>query len=203
MNAKEQIVKYGDFSSGQVEALLDKIGGMDGVAKLLSGEWIVGEPDKIVGARREIGTDLLELVGEPVEFPAVERFVVRDKFVVDREGELPLSYVGEDFASRFYGIIEEGIGAATLQLYRLVRSSIDGPLLSALGGEGEARIALAHLFAYLKIADRSKWHFFYVTDAEGMLWAVDSYWRDDGWDIESYSATYPRGWRGGGHVVAR
>jgi hypothetical protein len=202
MKVGEQLMRYGDLSSGQIEALIDKIG-VDGVGKLLSGEWIAGEPDKVASTCRKIIADLLELVGDPVELPSVDRFVVRDKFQVDREGELPLSYVGEDFTGRFYGIVEEGIGAAPLQLYRLVRSSIDGPILSALGGEGETRIALAHLFAYLQIADRSKWHFFYVTDAEGMLWAVDSYWRDNGWDIESYSATYPRGWRGGGHVVAR
>ena len=200
-------MKYGDLSADQTEALIDKVGGIDGLKKLLADEWVVGEPANFLkngarGTSGEVVADLLEVVGQPVELPAAERFVARDKFVVDSAGELPLTYVGEDFTEKFLGVVEEGVTTARIQPYKLVKATIDGPIFSALGGEGGAKIALAHLFEFLKTADRSSWYFFYVVDAAGSLWAVDTYWRDGGWDLESYSVTYPRGWRGGGHVVS-
>ena len=146
---------------------------------------------------------LLEAVDAPVAVPAVARFAVRDKFVVGRDGELPIRYIGEDFAAKFGTIVEQGVEAGSLQQHRLVEASIDAPIVEALGGERAADTPLAHLFAFLKSANRSRWYFFYVADPAGTLWAVDTYWRDGGWDMEAYSATYPRGWRGGGHVVAR
>jgi hypothetical protein len=146
---------------------------------------------------------LLEIVGEPVYLPAAGRFVARDKFVAYRAGELPIRYLGDDFTAHFLDVIERQVPAETLYQYRLVRSSVDGPIFAALGGEHGARIALAQIYEFLKTADRGQWFFFYVADAAGELWAVDTYWREQGWDLEAYSVTYPRGWRGGGRVVSR
>ncbi|MEE4452183.1 hypothetical protein [Novosphingobium resinovorum] len=190
---------HDNVSHDQVEALMHKIGGREGLEKLLAGEWTLCKPAD--PAARV--ADLLDVVGDPLEAPAVERFVARDRFVAEAAGELPIRYVGEDFTAHFLGVVEEAVPAARLSQYELVKSSIDGPIFAALGGEGEARIALAHLYAFLKTADRTRWFFFYVADAAGKLWAVDAYWREHGWDLEAYSVTYPRGWRGGGRVVSR
>ena len=150
-----------------------------------------------------VANDLLRSIGQPVPVAATARFVVREKFVVDCNGELPITYVGEGFVEQFFDLVEERVEAVALRKYRLLKASIDDPIIAGLGGAGSARIALAHLFEYLKSADRDAWYFFYVTDARGKLWAVDTYWRDGGWDLEAYTVTYPRGWRGGGHVVSR
>lgn len=147
-------------------------------------------------------SELLERAGEPVEVCAPARFVARDRFMVNRGGELAISYLGEDFTRHFLGLVEENAGTAILMPRALLKSSIDAPIFAALGGERKVRIALAHLFAFLKTADRARWFFFYVADTDGKLWAVDTYWRDEGWDIEAYSVTYPRGWRSGGCVVS-
>lgn len=146
--------------------------------------------------------DLLELVGDPIEVAAVARFVAGEAFVPDRSGAVPVSYVGDDFNAFFFGLVEEDVPAAQLNQWRLVKGSIDAPIFAALGGPERASVALAHVHQFLRVADRSKWFFFYVADLTGSLWAVDVYWRDDGWDIEAYSVTYPRGWRGGGHIVS-
>lgn len=38
-------MKYGELNLGQVEAIVNKLGGMDGVRRFLSGELVVKEPD--------------------------------------------------------------------------------------------------------------------------------------------------------------
>lgn len=43
---KTFIMKYGDLSLGQIEALVNKLGGMDGVNKFLRGELIISEPER-------------------------------------------------------------------------------------------------------------------------------------------------------------
>lgn len=200
-------VKQSDLSFGETEALVRKIGGRRGVEKLLSGEWIVGEPAEVQtgdnGASGEIVADLLERSTASIPVSAADRFIAREKFAVGEEKELAVSYVGDDFIGHFLDLVEENVPAATLHQYRLLESSIDAPIFAALGGQESAMISLSHVFEFLKSADRSRWYFFYVSDVAGDLWALDAYWRDNGWDIETYSVTYPRGWRGGGRVVSR
>jgi hypothetical protein len=177
----------------------------DGERRTLDAIWYDGDWHRnyrFLGVRRHAG-GLLQPVGESVEISAIARFVARDKFVIDRAGELPITYVGEAFTENFLGLVEEGLKTSQLRQRRLLESSVDGPIFSALGGETEAKIPLAHVFEFLKTADRSRWFFFYVADVSGNLWAIDTYWRARGWDLEAYSVTYPRGWRAGGHVVSR
>ena len=199
-------MKHDKLSLDQAEALMDKIGGVDGVERLIAGTWIVSEPASPTAAgantNQRIVAGLLRCIDDPIEVSAPRRFVARDAFVADRDGELPISLIGEDFTTHFLGLVEEDVGAATIRQRILIKGSIDRPIFDALGGPDGARIALAHVFAFLKGADRERWYFFYVADTTGNLWAVDTYWRDGGWDIEAYSVTYPRGWRGGGCVVS-
>lgn len=156
---------------------------------------VLKEPHRIVD-------DLVEIVEGHIPVDAIDRFVARDRFVIGRDGELPISYLGDDFTQHFLGVVEEGVAPTTLRLCKLLKGSVDGPIFAALGGRDNARVALAHLFQFLKIADRKRWYFSYVEDASGELWAIDMYWRDNGWDVEAYSVTYPRGWRGGGRIIA-
>lgn len=39
-------MKYGELTLGQTEALMNKIGGMNGLQKVLSGEWVIGEKNE-------------------------------------------------------------------------------------------------------------------------------------------------------------
>ncbi|MEN9881527.1 MAG: hypothetical protein RLZZ308_710 [Candidatus Parcubacteria bacterium] len=44
---KEKIMKYGELTLGQVEALVNKLGGMEGVKRFLSGELLVSATAKV------------------------------------------------------------------------------------------------------------------------------------------------------------
>ncbi len=44
---KEKIMKYGELTLGQVEALVNKLGGMEGVQRFLSGELLVSATAKV------------------------------------------------------------------------------------------------------------------------------------------------------------
>lgn len=44
---KEKIMKYGELTLGQVEALVNKLGGMEGVKRFLSGELLVSAATKV------------------------------------------------------------------------------------------------------------------------------------------------------------
>lgn len=191
-----------DLGPDKTDALIEKVGGPFGAEKLLSGEWVVGTAAQVTPALPETGGALLAPVSPPVQVPAIDRFTACEHFLVDREGELPISYIGEDFEEHFLDLIEENAGSVSLVPRMLMRGTIDAPIFETLGGENGARVSLAHLFGFLKYADRTRWYFFYVADTAGKLWAVDTYWRDRGWDMEAYSVTYPRGWRRGGCVVS-
>lgn len=200
-------MKYGEFNMGQAEALLNKIGGMNGMNKVLSGEWIVGEPSKFAkakaGASTKILEGLLELQGEPMKVPGIVNFVACDKFVVDRNGELPISYLGDNFRNNFLDVVEKVVKTATLKQRKLLKRSVDEPILSALGGTRKAQVALGNVFEFLKTADRSKVYIFYVADAKGVVWAVIAYWDDGGWDVGARSVADPDEWDAGRVVVSR
>lgn len=204
-----------DLKHGETNALVKIIGGADVVHQILRGEVTVTvtpraesetklktEPSRIVLA------GLLEEIGEPVKLPAIHRFVAREKFVVNREGELPISGLGTNFETSFLGVEEEAIPAATLKQRKLLKRSVDASILAALGDADVAKVekalvALAHVFTYLKTANRKLWYIFYVADANGSAWAVLALWSDDGWGIEASSVRYPVEWNVEDHVVSR
>ena len=206
-------MKYGTVNLGQVEALINKLGGESAIARVLSGEWIVGEPAKIKAKAKscvstKVLAGLLELTGEPVKMSAIERFVARDKFVVNRQGELPISYLGDNFKGNFLDVVEENVPACTLKQRKLLKASVDTPILNALGDKDlakieKARSALAQVFDYLKTADRTKWYLFYVADAKGIVWAVHAYWGGHGWRVDADSVTGPDEWGADDRVVSR
>ncbi|CAN5715693.1 hypothetical protein BH11PAT2_BH11PAT2_09160 [soil metagenome] len=204
---KEQHMKYGELTFGQTEALLNKVGGMDGLKKVLSGEWIVGEPAKVLKraatVSKKVLAGLLELVGEPTWVPTIDRFVARDKFVVNRDGELPISYLGDNFTNNFLGLVEENVKTTKLKQRKLLKGSVDGPILSALGGESKAKVALAHVFEFLQTADRNLWYIFYVADVNGVVWAVGAGWDDRGWRVGAIAVADPRRWDADDRVVSR
>ena len=130
-------MKYSKMEWGQMEAVVNKLGGMDGVKRLLSGELVVDKLGSVVKIKKAASTKilagLLEQIGEPTMLPAVECFIARSKFKVDTKGELPISYLGDNFKNNFLDVVEENVKATTLKRRKLLKSSVDGPILAALG----------------------------------------------------------------------
>lgn len=192
-----------DLKGGETNALVKIIGGAEVVRQILCGELVVKIEEKPRPVER-----LLEEVGTPTELAAVAKFVAREKFVVNTKGELPISYLGDNFKANFLDIVETDVSAVTLKQRKLLKPSVDRPILAALGDEDptkveKARIALAYVFNYLKAADRSLWFIFYVAGAKGVVWAVNAYWDDGGWNLDAFPVSSPRGWCADCRVVSR
>jgi hypothetical protein len=191
-----------DLTGGELNAVVKTLGGSDVVKQILRGELIV----KVEAKPRPV-VRLLEEVGSPVEVSSVARFIARDKFVVNTKGELPISYLGDNIRANFLDVVETDVPAMTLKQRKLLKPSADAPILAALGDEDttkieKARTALAHVFSYLKTADRSLWFIFYVADAKGIVWAVGARWSVYGWDVYAGPVSNPRGWGAGYNVVS-
>jgi len=193
-----------NLTGGELNALVKKVGGEDAVRRILRGELIVGEPKNVTALKRttsqKVLAGLLELVGEPLKLGAVKSFKV-EKFRIDRNGELPISYIGDDLKTHVLKVLGSEIDAKpiTLKQRKLLKMSVDGPILDALGGHDKARISLAHAFEFLKTADKTKWYLFYI---EGTDWVLSAVWNVDGWNLEAYSVTSPLEWSGGAVVVS-
>lgn len=63
-------MKYGELNLGQIEALVNKAGGLAGVLKVLSGEWIVGTPAEVKQVKRTVTKILKRLGMQTIDCPA-------------------------------------------------------------------------------------------------------------------------------------
>ncbi|HEX8947228.1 MAG TPA: hypothetical protein VF829_03390 [Candidatus Paceibacterota bacterium] len=182
-------MKYGELTLGQIEALVNKLGGMGGVRRILAGAEVV-----IKG--------LLSLV-TTITAPAIESFVAANKF---REGEtidgVKIGGIGDNFKKHLLGKIEKKVSEAVLRIQNLEEASVDGPILEELGDTAET--TLAHLWEVLKRGKKA-WYIAYIRDDNGELWAVGANWDVDRvyWNVGAVPVTNPNRWNAGDQVVSR
>lgn len=197
---------------GRIEAVWNMLGGEEGVDRFLSGQLVVTEPSNLKTAllsksSPKILASLLEQEGGPVFLPFCRIFVARDKFKKGNR-ELPISGMGSNFQNNFLDVIESDVAPMSVKQRKLLKSSLDAPILSALGDKDpsklrKARVALAHMYEFLKTAGKGRWYIFYVADSKGVVWAVYAFWFDGGWNFEANSVTRAREWYDGSYVVSR
>lgn len=164
---------------------------------------MLGIPQKREQRARKILDGLLELSGDLIEVAGAERFVASEKFVVDHSGELPISGLGDNFKANFLDKVEEKMKPARLKKRKLLKRSVDEPIIKVLGGEKKVEVMLTHVFTFLKTADRTKHYIFYVCDVNGVLWAVNASWNGYGWCVDAFSVSVPVKWDDGHVVVSR
>ncbi|MCX6760056.1 MAG: hypothetical protein NTW46_01795, partial [Candidatus Nealsonbacteria bacterium] len=123
-------MKYGELNLGQVEAIVNKLGGMEGVQRFLRGELTLKEPD------------LLKQV-ETVAVKGAERFVAKDHLK-----EANVGWTSDNFQKLFLDKVEESVKDAAIAVHRLERDSLDAPILAELGNRAETK--LAYLFELLE-----------------------------------------------------
>ena len=89
--------------------------------------------------------------------------------------------------SAFLLLIEEDVKPIILRQCKLAQCSSDGPVLTALGGEDRAKIALAHMCGFLKTADKTDFFFFFVANSKGIVWDVDAHYNRsrDAWNLDA------------------
>ena len=153
---------------------------------------------------------LLELL-TTIILPATTRFIARDHFKVDISPEAPvqIAYLGDNFKNHFLGKVEENVPEARVRIHRLIRPSLDAPIVAALGEKHEA--FLAHLHQLLLRQPKGEQgdlltdgyaNIFYVRDAGNTLWAVGARWCGGGWRVDANSVGSPREWRDDDQVIA-
>ena len=153
---------------------------------------------------------LLELVGTVSVPVTTEKFVVRERFVINagRKAAVTISYLGGNFREWFLGKTEEPMAETTLRCYMLHKASVDGPIIAELGGERKAETYLAGIYALMALQPRGEKgvlltngyaNIFCVYDVNGVLRAVGVSWNAGvgGWGVGASSVGDPGGWSGG------
>lgn len=171
-------------------------------------------PDTLVALKEELSGStkpatqkiiggLLQIVGEPVKFAAVEQFVVAEEFVIGTDREFSVSYLCPNFSRQLLPLFETKVPGVTLRKRELLKSSVDTLIIKAVGGEKKALTCMAHVKRFLQTADRPQWYLFYVRDCFGVVCAFYAAWRARGWGLNVSSVSDPNPWYAGYVVVTR
>ena len=202
-------MKYGNLTLGQIEAGINKIGGEDAFMRLLAGEL------NIVPAKPADPKKLLELV-TTTSVAACEKFVAKEHFKNDTgcKAKVKIACLWGNFSKHFLPKTEEGVLAGEIKVHKLLRSSLDAPIMTELGDPRSYSTTLADLWGMLEkqpggeegaLLVNSYANIFYIHDTEGNLWAVRAHWSDSlgGWSVEANSVEHSSGWKEGRRALSR
>lgn len=188
-------MKYGELNLGQIEALVNKAGGMDNVLCVLRGD-----------AEMEIKRIRLLSKLTTVEVPFIENFVFTEQVI--KEANI---YAWDNFRKLFLGKEEKEAKANRLVIHRLGKNSLDAPIRKELG-EGE-EITLAHFVHLLKLQSQGQngvlltngyANVAYIKGNDGNLWAVYASWHSGSrdWHVDARSVEFPYDWDAGRQVLS-
>ena len=189
------MAKYADVTAGQTEACINRLGGWDNFLRFIGGEGKVIFETIVNLLLAPLGTILIPT--------SSGQFIVRDNFVKDtsKNAKVKISYVGDNFKAWFGGMIETPKGETTLRYSKLLKASIDGPILAELGNNAE--VSLQHIFALMEMQKNGEAGFllnngwaniFYIRDKDGVLRTARVYWNVEGWRVNAYEISNPSGW---------
>ena len=211
--------------AGELKAAFRRTRGSDGskwtngaIKKLSEGNTlgqvldIIESRSVIVPVEKKKTESLLELVGTITILATTGKFVVRDRFVVNTKRNAPvkISYVGNNFTEWFLGKVEEAMTETELCYAKLIKTSVDGPILAELGEKAETR--LSHMYALMEkqgngesgvLLTDGRANIFYIKDVNEVLCAVRVFWRVDGWRVNADSVENPLRWLAGYWVFSR
>ena len=202
-------VYVGDVS---VEAVFNKLGGIEGSKRLLSNKLALVDPTK---AKKGAKMPALFTFAGTFKTEGTKKFVAAKNYVIntDENARVRISYIGGNFKTYLLSKVEHDIAASDLNLQKLRRSSIDLPknadepgTIAGLGGLEKAETGLYEFFETLAHKQATKdfsWVVGYVRDDNNVLWAVHARWNDDGWLVEAYSVTNPCSWGADDGFVSR
>lgn len=157
---------------------------------------------------------LLERIGT-VTIGATERFLAREKFVVDtsRKAKVKIAWLGGNFKNQFLEKAEAPTPEMTLCYARLVHAALDSEIRKEIG-TGCEEATLAAIWTLMERQPNGKTgvlltngyaNIFYVRDTNGTFWAVHVHWfaLGGGWRVSARSVSRPHGWGGGGRVFSQ
>jgi hypothetical protein len=160
------------------------------------------------------GSDLLEVVAT-VHIPAIETFSAKNHFEVNQAGEGKIIRTGSDFRSNFLADdakVEADIAEANLRMRKLLKPSMDFPIITELGGEGVAETSLGQMYKLIESQRQGQQgilltnggaNVFFVRDSKGILWGVSCLWSSDHWHVNADPVTCSYRWSAGSQVFSR
>ena len=176
---------------------------------------------QVLSGRKRIETyeveSLLEFINTITILTSTEKFVAKDRFIVNTSDDalVKIAYISNSFTEAFLqdeGKTEDQITEEQiLRCSKLRRSSVDTPIIVELG-EDKAEIFLREFWHLLEnqpsgndgiLLTNGYANIFYIRNSRGVFYAVDAYWRRDGWNLDVYSVENPNEWDAGSQIVSR
>jgi len=202
------------LSSKQVRELSSQV--VHGVPTELDQEdyqyWMEHGDELNAAIARALRRPLLQLE-HSVEAPAIGPFSANDCIRVTPEAEretaeVVYGYLDDNLERLIKDKPEEpAVAGATLRIHLLSRPSVDGPIITELGGESAVETTFGQMHQFLKLQGhpgKDVWYIFYIK-VNGVLWAVYCSWYSSyaAWRVYAFPITSPREWIAGSQVVSR
>ncbi len=208
-------IKYSKLDLGRIEAVVNNLGGMDGIDRFLAHELVLVDPTKAKNGAK--APEPLFAFVATFKTEGTKEFVAKKNYVVDTSETalVRISYLGGNFKTHLLPKVERDIAACDLKIQKLRRPSIDLPknpeepgTIAGLGGLEKAETSLYEFFktlAYKQSIGDLSWLVGFVRDADdsNVLWAVSARWSGGGWGLGAYSGSRPREWGAGDEFVSR
>jgi len=204
---------------GPLEAILNKIGGDDGVDLLLADKLVLVDPNKGRRGFKVPSSNPLFTFAGRFHAPGAKEFVSAKAYVVDtsERARVRISYLGNNFKKHLLPTIERDIAPSDLTLSKLTRGQKDLPLsddepgtIAGLGGTTKAVTSACEFFetlAHKQAVGNLTWTAGYVlvkdNDGNSVLWALRASWLDAGWRVGAFSPSGPDSWHAGRAFVSR
>lgn len=176
-------------------------------------------PAKALKARRSpiakaVAVALLVMVGTVSVDTGTEKFVTREKFVVNTatDAKVKISGLNKNFQNWLLDKIDAPIASNGLRIQKLTKRSVDTLIIAEVGSEEKARAVLAEMFFLLEqqghgqegaLLTNGGANIFYVYDINYVLRTVCARWSGYGWHVDAYSLGHKDIWVGGDQVFSR
>lgn len=196
--------------------ILDRLGvERDDLKRFRTSVSMQGKIASLLTAERQASEEL-KLLTPIAQFHVIgtAKFAAPDHYRVDtgRKANVKIAFIGDNFANNFVSKVEEDVPAGVLNINKLLRDSLDAPIITELGERHETY--LADLWAFLEkqpggekgfLMNNGYANIFYIRDIHGKLWAVYADWSSDdgGWHLRAGSVGPSHRWLAGDQVVSR
>ena len=176
----------------------------------------LGQVD-VAAVKAVIQPKILEQV-TTVTVPAIPVFDAGARFRVtpekERESvEVPIGWMSDNARKLVQDQTEPEVGETALRIHKLLRASVDGPIIAELGGEEVATTTWGQMYEMMRHQGRGQegnlltngWANIFYIPADGAVWAVGCLWNSGGgyWGVSAVPVARPGTWDAGRRVVSR